>query len=43
MLGLCGIGLSMGFKKLSLIGFFGTVAILGLLRIVGWLNSTTRD
>ncbi len=42
MLGLCGIGVSMGFKRMSLIGFFGALTILVLLRIIGWLNSTTR-
>jgi hypothetical protein len=43
MLGLCGLGLSMGFKKISLIGFFGALFILVLLRIIGWLNSTKHN
>jgi hypothetical protein len=39
---LCGIALSMGFKTISLIGFFGALIVLALLRIIGWLNSTPR-
>lgn len=42
MLGLCGVGLSMGYKKMSFIGFFGALGILALLRIIGWLNSAER-
>ena len=43
MLGLCGIGLSMGFKKISLFGFFGALFILALLRILGWLYTTKHE
>ncbi len=43
MLGICGIGLSMGFKKISLIGFFGALFVLVLLRFIGWLDSKKQN
>ena len=42
LVAVCGIGLSMGFKKMSTIGFFGALAVLVLLRIIGWFSSTPR-
>ena len=42
LVAVCGIGLSMGFKKMSIVGFFGALAILALLRIIGWYSSTPR-
>ena len=39
MIAVCGIGLSMGLKTMSLIGFFGALVVLVLLRIIGWFTS----
>jgi hypothetical protein len=36
MVMLCGIGLSLGFRKLSLFGFVTAIALLIILRIIGW-------
>lgn len=36
MVMLCGIGLSFGFRKLSLFGFISAIALLIMLRIFGW-------
>jgi len=43
LLGICGIGLSMGFETMSFIGFFGALAILILLRIVGWVHTGKHE
>jgi len=32
----CGIGLSLGLRKLSVICFFAALGVLVLLRIIGW-------
>lgn len=42
MVVVCGIGLSMGFKTMSVIGFFGALVVLVLLRIIGWFNLPER-
>lgn len=36
MVMLCGIGISFGFHKLSLFGFVSAIALLIILRIIGW-------
>lgn len=38
MVMLCGIGLSLGFRKLSLFGFVSAIALLIILRIIGWVR-----
>lgn len=30
----CGLGLALGFYRISVFGFFGSLALLGLLRLV---------
>ena len=42
MVAVCGIGLSMGLKTMSLIGFFGALIVLVLLRIIGWFTVPPR-
>lgn len=42
MVAVCGIGLSMGLKTMSLIGFFGALVVLVLLRVIGWFILPSR-
>ncbi|NNK93264.1 MAG: hypothetical protein HKP41_02835 [Desulfobacterales bacterium] len=42
MVMLCGIGLSFGFRKLSLFGFISAIALLIMLRIIGWARRSEK-
>ena len=43
LIAVCGLGLSMGFRKMSMVGFFGAITVLVLLRLIGWLTRTAGD
>ncbi len=40
---LCGIGLSLGFRTVSVVSFFGVIGLLAVLRLVGWSVKSGRD
>ena len=43
LIAVCGLGLSMGFRRMSMVGFFGAITVLVLLRLIGWLTRTAGD
>ena len=43
LVAVCGLGLSMGFRRMSMVGFFGAITVLVLLRLIGWLTRSAGD
>ena len=43
LVAVCGLGLSMGFRGLSMVGFFGALTVLVLLRLIGWFTRSAGD
>ena len=43
LIAVCGLGLSMGFRKMSMVGFFGAITVLVLLRLIGWFTRSAGD
>ncbi len=39
----CGIGLSMGFRTVSVVSFFSVIGLLVVLRLIGWSIKSGKD